>query len=142
MQVVDIHDYNVSGSTVVMDTPTTALPNRVNNGNEVGTGGSLVAVCGEFGGIGKRTPNHEWDPKGSFSIQDPAKQPTTEAWFNVYNGMVRKIAGDIPRGQSAAIYTQLTDVEQEVKLTLQVLQSSFAGGLKASLLPSPITSSI
>ena len=114
--IVDIHDYRVEGPAVVMDTPISGMPNVVNNGNDASTGDSLVAVCGEFGGIGKRTPNHEWDPQGSFAIQDPAKQPTVEAWFNVYNGQVKKIASDIGKGQSASILTQLSDVEQEVNL--------------------------
>ena len=74
-----------------------------------------TVAAGEFGGIGKFTPEHEWDPAGSFAAQNPAKQPTVQAWMDVYTGMVRKIASDIPKGQSAAIYTQLTDVEQEVR---------------------------
>ncbi|KAK9807454.1 hypothetical protein WJX73_009065 [Symbiochloris irregularis] len=69
---------------------------------------------GEFGGIGFRSPGHEWDPEHSFAINDPAKQPTVDAWMAVYKGMIEKIAGDIPKGQSAALFTQLTDTEQEV----------------------------
>lgn len=81
-----------------------------------------MIVIGEYGGIGKRTEGHMWDAAGAISIQDPSKYSDPQVFWNTYDVMLRKIAGNIQRGLSAAIYTQLTDVEQEV---MQNLMTSF-----------------
>ena len=56
-----------------------------------------------------------WDPNGSFAAQDPSRYATEELFLKQYNLMLQKVAQNAQEnGLAAAIYTQLTDVEQEV----------------------------
>jgi len=71
-----------------------------------------IAVLGEFGGITTAYPGHLWgDPKETFGynpIGDPALLTTG------YPALLRSVWPLLAKpGLSAAIYTQLTDVEQE-----------------------------
>ncbi|MBZ9750106.1 AbfB domain-containing protein [Deinococcus sp. HMF7604] len=73
---------------------------------------SRVSVLGEFGGLGLRTPGHEWNPNTSFSYE---MQPSVAAFNDRYLGLVQATrALMINKGLSASIYTELTDVESEV----------------------------
>eukprot|EP00891_Asterochloris_glomerata_P008358 jgi/Astpho2/8358/Aster-01423 len=76
--------------------------------------GSRAAVLGEFGGLGHRVADHQWIPEDSFSyeMEDTLPQLQTR-----YEGLVQQlvalmIAGDF--SLSAAVYTELTDVEAEI----------------------------
>lgn len=104
-------------------------------GQELLNGNGELCVTGEYGGIGKRTPGHEWDPAGSFSAQDPNKSPNETAWLAIYDTMTKKVAQDISLyNVSAAIYTQLTDVEQEINglLTYDRLSKVSTDSIKTS----------
>jgi beta-galactosidase/beta-glucuronidase len=68
-------------------------------------------VLGEFGGIGLALPEHLWDNGRNWGyIQYKTSQEVTNAYLN-YIERLKKL---IPFGYSAAIYTQTTDVENEV----------------------------
>lgn len=71
-----------------------------------------VSVLGEFGGIGLRVPGHEYSP-GSGS---PYEQVFSSEHLNDrYTGMVRDVQQLMTtKGVSAAVYTEITDVEGEV----------------------------
>ncbi|MFG3100991.1 AbfB domain-containing protein [Streptomyces sp. NPDC048182] len=71
-----------------------------------------VSVLGEFGGIGLRTPGHEYSPDGKFFAYE---QVTSGAQLNDrYTGMVRDAQRLMTaKGLSAYVYTEITDVEGE-----------------------------
>jgi hypothetical protein len=74
---------------------------------------SRVAVLGEFGGLGLRAPGHEWSPSGGFFAYE--WQPDATALTNRYVGLVQGVRNlMIGKGLSAAIYTEITDVEGEL----------------------------
>ena len=56
-----------------------------------------------------------WDPADASAAQDPDQYSDPQVYRDTYGSMLEKTAGNIPMGLSAAIYTQLTDVEKEVK---------------------------
>lgn len=73
-----------------------------------------IAVNGEFGGVGLVVPGHQWVPgltKSSMykTATDKAdyERRLLELWKQVY-------ADDINIGVSAAVYTQITDIEKEI----------------------------
>ncbi|WP_394827918.1 AbfB domain-containing protein [Pendulispora albinea] len=71
-----------------------------------------AAVLGEFGGLGLRVPDHEWSPGNGFSYE---MQPTAAALDARYAGLVQMTESLMKTaGLSAAIYTEITDVENEV----------------------------
>ncbi|MGW9406888.1 AbfB domain-containing protein [Streptomyces diastaticus] len=71
-----------------------------------------AAVLGEFGGLGLRTEGHEWYPGGGFSYED---QADTAALNDRFTGLLDGIRqGQMPAGLSASVYTEITDVENEV----------------------------
>ena len=71
-----------------------------------------VSVLGEFGGLGLRTPGHEYSPNGQFFAYE---QMGSAAQLNDrYTGMVRDVRQLMTvKGVSAYIYTEITDVEGE-----------------------------
>jgi hypothetical protein len=72
-----------------------------------------IAVLGEFGGVGLRTPGHEFTPTGRFQAVE--FQPTSTALTDRYVGLLQGVQNlMLGTGLSAAIYTQITDVEGEV----------------------------
>ncbi|WP_218579349.1 glycoside hydrolase family 2 protein [Phytohabitans houttuyneae] len=72
--------------------------------------GSRIAVLGEFGGLGLHTPGHEWSPSGGFFAYE--WQPDSTALTNRYVGLVQGVQNlMIGKGLSAAIYTEITDLE-------------------------------
>jgi hypothetical protein len=72
-----------------------------------------TAILGEYGALGLRAPGHEWSPNGSFvSVEF---QPNTTALTNRYVGFINTLVALMRgRGTSAAVFTQITDVEGEV----------------------------
>lgn len=71
-----------------------------------------AAVLGEYGGLGLKVAEHEWNPAASFNyeMQNDADQLT-----NRYLELLQQVRGlMLNTGLSAAVYTQLTDVEIEV----------------------------
>jgi hypothetical protein len=90
--VVDHHVYVGPGTTVPSST--------------------RAAVLGEFGGLGLRVAGHEWYPGGGFSYED---QPDLAHLNNRFVGLIDAIREvRMPRGLSASVYTEITDVENEV----------------------------
>ncbi|MFF5158247.1 AbfB domain-containing protein [Streptomyces sp. NPDC000348] len=70
-----------------------------------------AAVLGEFGGLGFKVAGHEWYPGGGFSYED---QPDLAHLGNRFVGLldgIREVR--MPRGLSASVYTEITDVENE-----------------------------
>ncbi|MEU6533648.1 AbfB domain-containing protein [Streptomyces sp. NPDC046928] len=71
-----------------------------------------AAVLGEFGGLGFKVAGHEWYPGGGFSYED---QPDLAHLNNRFVGLIDAIREvRMPRGLSASVYTEITDVENEV----------------------------
>ncbi|MFD8064761.1 AbfB domain-containing protein [Streptomyces parvulus] len=71
-----------------------------------------VSVLGEFGGIGLRTPGHEYSPNGQFFAYEQVG--SSEQLNDRYTGMVRDVRQLMTtKGLSAYVYTEITDVEGE-----------------------------
>ncbi len=71
-----------------------------------------AAVLGEFGGLGLRVAGHEWDPAASFGYE---MQPNGAALTGRYLGLLYDTRSLLHgKGLSAAIYTAVTDVENEL----------------------------
>jgi hypothetical protein len=74
---------------------------------------SRVAVLGEFGGLGLRVPGHEYSPSGGFFAYE--WQPDATALTNRYVGLVDGVRNlMVGKGLSAAVYTEITDLEGEL----------------------------
>ncbi|MGX6605963.1 AbfB domain-containing protein [Micromonosporaceae bacterium Da 78-11] len=72
-----------------------------------------IAVLGEFGGLGLRSPGHEWSPNNNFQAYE--FQPTSTALTDRYVGLVQGTQNLMTgSGLSASVYTEITDVEGEV----------------------------
>ena len=71
-----------------------------------------AAVLGEFGGLGLRVVGHEWQPGKGFSYEN---QKDAAALTKRYVGLMKGVEYLMKNaGLSAAVYTQITDVENEV----------------------------
>ncbi|TCO54837.1 AbfB domain-containing protein [Actinocrispum wychmicini] len=92
--VVDDHAYQMSGGT---RTPTA----------------TRIAALGEFGGLGRRVPGHEWQPGAGFGYGDLYGDETslTTRYVTITQELGRFIH---TRGLSASVYTEPYDVENEV----------------------------
>jgi beta-galactosidase/beta-glucuronidase len=74
-------------------------------------GDNRALVLGEFGGLGLPTDGHTWQQQknwGYVSYQNPAELQ------QAYIALIDQLPALIRQGLSAAVYTQLTDVEVEV----------------------------
>lgn len=70
-----------------------------------------ATVLGEFGGIGLVLKDHLWEPNRNWGyVQFNSSDEATQEYLK-YARMLKDL---IPRGFSAAVYTQTTDVEIEV----------------------------
>ncbi len=67
-------------------------------------------VCGEYGGIGFPIPGHTWT-QGNWGYTTVATPQDLEERYGEYTGMLKRLRDE--RGMSAAVYTQITDVEVE-----------------------------
>ncbi|MET9496250.1 AbfB domain-containing protein [Streptomyces sp. NPDC006552] len=89
----------------------------VDHHNYVGPGvtspsSARAAVLGEFGGLGLRVAGHEWSPGNGFSYED---QADTAHLNNRFVGLIDALRlQQMPAGLSASVYTEITDVENEV----------------------------
>ncbi|MEP7188207.1 MAG: sugar-binding domain-containing protein [Roseiflexaceae bacterium] len=71
-----------------------------------------AAVLGEFGGLGLKVAGHEWNPGKSFNYE---MQSDAAHLDERYLGLIGRLPALMELGGlSAAVYTQLTDVETEV----------------------------
>lgn len=70
-----------------------------------------ATVLGEYGGIGWVIPGHIWEPDRNWGyIQFNSSKEVTDEYVKY----AEQLYNLIPRGFSAAVYTQTTDVEVEV----------------------------
>lgn len=70
-----------------------------------------AVVLGEFGGLGLPIENHTWTDKSNWGYQSFTNR---EELMTRYKTLITKLETLIPKGMSAAVYTQTTDVESEV----------------------------
>ncbi|KPI32581.1 alpha-L-arabinofuranosidase B [Actinobacteria bacterium OV320] len=70
-----------------------------------------AAVLGEFGGLGFKVAGHEWYPGGGFSYEDQSDLAHLDNRFVGLLDAIREVR--MPRGLSASVYTEITDVENE-----------------------------
>ncbi|RCG31441.1 beta-galactosidase [Sphaerisporangium album] len=71
-----------------------------------------VAVLGEYGGLGLRVSGHEWSPGNGFGYEMlPTSAALTQRYVDI-TGRLRDLI--FTRGLSASVYTEPTDVENEV----------------------------
>ena len=68
-------------------------------------------ACGEYGGIGLTIPGHTWKPNGGGYTNVTGGTDLEELYGEFANKL--KVFRD-ERGMSAAVYTQITDVETEL----------------------------
>ncbi|NIK75422.1 regulation of enolase protein 1 (concanavalin A-like superfamily) [Paenibacillus castaneae] len=69
-----------------------------------------AAVLGEYGGLGLHVPGHEWSPQ-VFSYQLMKSKEQLTSTYITYINRLKQLKD---AGLSAAIYTQITDVEYEI----------------------------
>lgn len=74
-------------------------------------GKQQAVVLGEYGGLGLPIEGHTWQNKANWGYQS---FKTTDSLFIQYSNFVGMLEDFIPKGLSAAIYTQVSDVEVEV----------------------------
>jgi beta-galactosidase/beta-glucuronidase len=93
-KVGDIHDIHVYPGPAIPPLE----PNR-------------AAVCGEFGGLGYEVPDHLWKIKFKWGYR---KYSDADLLQQSYDQLMQKLTAFISQGLSAAVYTQITDVEGEI----------------------------
>ena len=73
---------------------------------------TMATACGEFGSVGLAVKGHEWlADKGVSMIMNK----TAKELENTYEGYINMLSGyKFTHGMSGAVFTQLTDVEQEI----------------------------
>lgn len=91
--ILDIHNY-----------PDPAMPRAELFGSE------QILVLGEYGGLGLPLEGHTWQTKDNWGYQS---FKNAEELFDKYKDFIGRLEEMIPKGLSAAIYTQTTDVEIE-----------------------------
>ena len=92
--VIDVHQYQSPAAT--------------------GPEGDRIGVCGEFGGLGYVVPGHLWFPEQKESSvyvtcadQKDYEKQYLALWKQAFDA-------DVKSGTSAAVYTEITDIEKEV----------------------------
>ncbi len=89
----------------------------IDNHNYTGPGvarptATRAGVVGEFGGLGLKVAGHEWFPGGGFSYED---QGTADRLNRRLIGLWTQMrTSGVATGLSASVYTETTDVENEV----------------------------
>ncbi|HSB91727.1 MAG TPA: glycoside hydrolase family 2 TIM barrel-domain containing protein [Flavitalea sp.] len=91
--IIDLHNY-----------PEPAMPDPAIFGK------TQAIVLGEFGGLGLPVKDHLWQDK-NWGYQSFG---TADSLFRRYAGFADRLLTLIPKGLTAAIYTQTTDVEGEI----------------------------
>ncbi len=74
-------------------------------------GKNQAVVLGEYGGLGLPIEGHTWQSKANWGYQS---FKSTDSLLIQYSNFVSLLEHFIPKGLSAAIYTQVSDVEGEV----------------------------
>ncbi|MBC8059588.1 MAG: DUF1080 domain-containing protein [Clostridiaceae bacterium] len=89
-------------------------------------------VCGEYGGVGLKVENHQWNASGSASY---IMVNTPEELTNIYDTYANNLLSyKTNNGLSAAVYTEITDVETEVNglMTYDRIMKCDVSKIKAS----------
>jgi beta-galactosidase/beta-glucuronidase len=68
-------------------------------------------VLSEYGGHSLRVAGHVYDDEVDFGY---GKEPTRDQLAESFRRLHERLATDVPRGLSATVYTQLSDVEDEL----------------------------
>lgn len=92
-----------------------------------------VRACGEYGGIGCQVPGHLWNPALAGGNYTKANDTTELA--RKYDGFINDLLGfKSNQGLSAAVYTEITDVENECNglLTYDRVMKTDVNLIKAS----------
>jgi beta-galactosidase/beta-glucuronidase len=92
--IMDLHNY-----------PGPAMPKAALFGSR------QAIVLGEFGGLGLPLEGHTWQEKNNWGYRSFQNADTL---FRTYSQYMDQLVPFIEKGLSAAVYTQLTDVEVEV----------------------------
>ncbi len=71
-----------------------------------------IAVLGEYGGIGLRVAGHEWSPGNGFAYEMTTSSAALTQRYVTVTSQLRDLI--VTRGLSASVYTEPTDVENEV----------------------------
>ena len=72
---------------------------------------TMALACGEYGGIGLKVDGHLWSGKGHGYLEATTPDDLLY-YYGVYADSIRRLRDT--RGLSAVVYTEITDVEQEV----------------------------
>lgn len=91
--ILDIHNY-----------PDPAMPRADLFGKD------MILVLGEYGGLGLPVEGHTWQTKDNWGYQS---FKNADELYDKYKAFIDRLEDMIPKGLSAAIYTQTTDVEIE-----------------------------
>ncbi|MEO3755810.1 AbfB domain-containing protein [Streptomyces sp. B6B3] len=84
----------------------------VGPGHPTGPSDTRISALGEYGGLGLRTPDHEWSPGDGFGYEMVSDgQELTGRYIGLLVGVQQLQRNN---GLSRAIYTEITDVENEV----------------------------
>jgi Glycosyl hydrolases family 2, TIM barrel domain len=109
--VYDDHTYVGPGRPVLQDDPATARDERLVHDNHPVPLEHRVVVDGEYGGLGLAVDRNRWpgQPQAYEMADSPAR--LTERYVDVSRDLEKAV---LQGGLSGAIYTQTTDVENEV----------------------------
>jgi hypothetical protein len=78
-----------------------------------GPSSARVATLGEFGGLGLRTPGHEYSPSGGWFAYE--WQPNATALTDRHVGLVQGVQNlMLGSGLGVSVYTEITDLEGEL----------------------------
>jgi hypothetical protein len=75
------------------------------------TSATEALACGEYGGLGYLIAGHSWDPNNPYVPKVVADAAAHNSLYNDYMNYLAYLKTN--NGLSAAVYTQLTDVENE-----------------------------
>ncbi|MFZ0506048.1 MAG: sugar-binding domain-containing protein [Chthoniobacterales bacterium] len=104
--VDDSSGWNDFGAGDVLDDHTYPWPKPVAHQR------NRASVLGEFGGAGFPIPGHLWNPNSQFSDEHDLPNASAQQPFII--GRLETVKDLATKGLSAAVYTQLSDVENEV----------------------------
>nr|WP_110318967.1 sugar-binding domain-containing protein [Mycolicibacterium moriokaense] len=109
--VYDDHTYVGPGRPVLQDDPATARDERLVHDNRPVPLERRAVVDGEYGGLGLAVDRNQWpgQPQAYEMADSPAR--LTERYVDVSRDLEKAV---LQGGLSGAIYTQTTDVENEV----------------------------
>jgi len=121
------HDTKFNVKTV-MNMDSTRLVNQASGGSWEGVGHVLdvhqypapgcptsttqTLACGEYGGIGLKVTNHIWNPDNLFGYMWVNNGSELASKYNEFQESLMLFKSN--RGLSAAVYTEITDVEMEL----------------------------